>query len=40
MEWIFFGNPPKKKDFQKVLIRIFENIQKLKEIALKDRTYD
>ncbi|NEN22795.1 hypothetical protein G3O08_04680 [Cryomorpha ignava] len=40
MEWIFFGNPPNKKDFQKGLICIFENIQKLKEIPLKDRTYD
>lgn len=40
MDWIFFGNPPNKKDFHKALNRIFENIQKVKEIPLKDRTYD
>lgn len=39
-QWMFFDNPPTKKDFHKALNAIFENIKKVKKTPLKDRTYD
>ena len=36
---MFFGNPPKMKDFHNALKRIIENIKKVKEIPTVKRTY-
>ena len=36
---IFFGNPPKMNDFYKALKTIEKNIEKVKKVPLKKRTY-
>ncbi len=36
---MFFGNPPKMKKFHKSLKKIIKNIDKVKEIPTKNRTY-
>ncbi len=39
LDEMFFGNPPNIKDFHKVLNKILENINKVKEIPIEKRTY-
>ena len=36
---MFFGNPPKMNDFHNALRKIIENINRVKEIPTKKRTY-
>jgi hypothetical protein len=40
MDDLFFGNPPAKKDFKNALFKIQRNINKVREIPLKQRTFD
>ena len=37
---MFFGNPPKKKEFQNALTKILDNIGEVKKIPTEQRTYD
>lgn len=37
---IFFGNPPKKSEFQNILKKLLANIAEVKKIPTKKRTYD
>jgi len=42
-EWmidIFFGNPPKLKDFRNALSKIQYNINKVREIPIEKRTFE
>ena len=36
---MFFGEPPKMKDFHNALEKIMENINRVKEIPIEKRTY-
>jgi len=40
MDDLFFGNPPREKDFKNALSEIQHNINKVREIPLKQRTFD
>jgi hypothetical protein len=40
MEDMFFGNPPKEKDFKNALCKIQNNINKVKEIPMEKRTFE
>ena len=40
MDDLFFGNPPCEKDFRNILSEIQYNINKVREIPLKQRTFD
>jgi hypothetical protein len=37
---MFFGNPPKMKDFHKALSKILDKIVEVKNIPLKNRTHE
>ena len=37
---IFFGNPPNRKDFEKVLSDILANINKVRKIPMKEITFE
>jgi len=39
LEDLFFGNPPKIKDFKLILKKILNNIDKVKAIPFKKRTF-
>jgi hypothetical protein len=40
MDDIFFGNPPDKEDFQNTLLDILHNINEVRKIPIKKRTFD
>jgi len=40
MDDIFFRNPPKRKDFEKSLSDILLNINKVRQIPMKKRTFE
>jgi len=40
MDYIFFGNPPLKKDFINTLSKIKNNINKVREIPIEKRTFE
>jgi len=40
MDDLFFGDPPKEKDFRNVLSEIQHNINKVREIPIEKRTFE
>ena len=40
MEDMFFGNPPKEKDFKNTLSAILLNIKKVRQIPIEERTFE
>jgi hypothetical protein len=40
MDDLFFGNPPNEKDFNNILLKILDNIQKVKQIPIEQRTFE
>ena len=40
MDDIFFGNPPERKDFEKTLSNILLNINEVRKIPMKERTFE
>ena len=40
MDDIFFGNPPKREDFVKTISDILLNINKVRQIPVKERTFE
>jgi hypothetical protein len=40
MDDLFFGDPPKEKDFRNVLAEIQHNINKVREIPIEKRTFE